>query len=556
MEKVKTLYDFDGDTENGELSFSADEIITVTNKDIGDGWWEGQRADGTTGLFPETYVEACDMSQTAAPVLDLPPPPIQKSQSEKLETLGDEKPWGDPAPTQEQQPPVASDGNDWADDWDSSAPAANYQQPPSPTKSHQSLGISEASPTKRTDRKTTIKVGMNLLSTFTKTPAEAYILGECKAELGDTATSHIVLADVGPMWENSPEPFSCAVSNPVKESKFSGFKSFIAYNITPSHTDTPVQRRFKHFDWLYEQLNKKYNVTIAIPQLPDKQITGRYEDEFIEARRAQLQSWICRIALHPVVSRSEVFKHFITSKDDERAWKAGKRKAERDEAVGGAFLLSVEPPPNTVDLVVAEQTLDTHTKFTRSMDESCKQIMIIGQEQIKCYQGAYKQENQKFALALNSLSQSFELDERPVSQPLTDALKQTSFAFESIGKMYGEQAKSDWYPLLEGINEYKGVLATFPNILGNEKSVLDKQKDVRRLQLENKVTSDEMDDVTLRTEKVAYCVQAEVNHFQHYRVGDFAMYMKDFLAAQIAFHQKIVETLQKTAEHYKSMVPE
>ena len=27
-------------------------------QDIGDGWWEGELANGVTGLFPESYVEA------------------------------------------------------------------------------------------------------------------------------------------------------------------------------------------------------------------------------------------------------------------------------------------------------------------------------------------------------------------------------------------------------------------------------------------------------------------------------------------------------------------
>lgn len=30
--QVKALYDFDGDTENSEISFSTGEILTVTNK--------------------------------------------------------------------------------------------------------------------------------------------------------------------------------------------------------------------------------------------------------------------------------------------------------------------------------------------------------------------------------------------------------------------------------------------------------------------------------------------------------------------------------------------
>lgn len=61
---------------------------------------------------------------------------------------------------------------------------------------------------------------------------------------------------------------------------FSGLKSFIAYSVVPSFNNQPVYRRYKHFDWLHERLVEKYSL-IPIPPLPDKQVTGRYENGFI-----------------------------------------------------------------------------------------------------------------------------------------------------------------------------------------------------------------------------------------------------------------------------------
>ena len=39
--------------------------------------------------------------------------------------------------------------------------------------------------------------------------------------------------------------------------------------------------------------------------------TGRYGEDFVEKRREKLQRWSNRLARHPVLSRSEVFIHFI-----------------------------------------------------------------------------------------------------------------------------------------------------------------------------------------------------------------------------------------------------
>ena len=45
-----------------------------------------------------------------------------------------------------------------------------------------------------------------------------------------------------------------------------------------------VSRRYKQFDWLYDRLNGKFGTVVAIPPLPDKQVTGRFEEDLIEHR--------------------------------------------------------------------------------------------------------------------------------------------------------------------------------------------------------------------------------------------------------------------------------
>ena len=65
MFKVKALYDFEAQPENGELNVTTGDIITVTNQDLGDGWWQGTNENGESGFFPEAFVEICDETQTA-----------------------------------------------------------------------------------------------------------------------------------------------------------------------------------------------------------------------------------------------------------------------------------------------------------------------------------------------------------------------------------------------------------------------------------------------------------------------------------------------------------
>lgn len=102
----------------------------------------------------------------------------------------------------------------------------------------------------------------------------------------------------------------------------------------------PPPCRYKHFDWLYARLVERFPV-ISVPHLPEKQATGRFEEDFISKRRKGLIWWMNHMISHPVLARCDVFQHFLTCGADEKAWKQGKRKAERDELVGANFFLTI-----------------------------------------------------------------------------------------------------------------------------------------------------------------------------------------------------------------------
>lgn len=51
----------------GELSIATGEILTVTNQDIGEGWYQGSNSRGEVGLFPAGYVQEITETQTSRP---------------------------------------------------------------------------------------------------------------------------------------------------------------------------------------------------------------------------------------------------------------------------------------------------------------------------------------------------------------------------------------------------------------------------------------------------------------------------------------------------------
>jgi len=55
IERMKALFDFDP-TEEGELHFKEDDIITIVEKDPESEWWKGEM-NGKIGIFPSNYCE-------------------------------------------------------------------------------------------------------------------------------------------------------------------------------------------------------------------------------------------------------------------------------------------------------------------------------------------------------------------------------------------------------------------------------------------------------------------------------------------------------------------
>jgi sorting nexin-9/18/33 len=334
----------------------AGEVLTVSDQNVGNGWWEGINAQGKRGIFPASckflLLFFCDVivciiivsclsglptdveeaTTPSRPVAPPMPPPQSTLYSNDFPSTDD--PWSQPDPvvppsfTEAQQPRYDDapyddfDDSDFDDDESrygapAHRPAGGYSAnlPPVPGDSH-SIASSNLPLTRKTSKM------------FSKS-SDSYIMGTSSPTVPESEQVNIYLNDQGMYyWKPLETRYVVTVTSPKMESKFKGMKKFIAYQLQSNFSNEPVSRRYKNFDWLHERLVEKYCL-IPIPPLPDKQISGRYEDQFIEHRRAQLQQfvdWVCR---HPILSKSDVWMHFLTCKDVKK-WKAGKRAAEKD----------------------------------------------------------------------------------------------------------------------------------------------------------------------------------------------------------------------------------
>lgn len=555
MSRVKALYDFRGEPNTSELSMETGEVLNITRTDVGEGWWEGTNSAGKTGLFPAAYVEVMPMGPPQAPVPP-PPPAIAAPVAPRYDQTADE---------------YAEAADDWDDDWDEdgdtyseigpgavgaprgSAPS-NYQhqqqQNANQYQQQHSLPNHHHHPN-NDDTMSMISTNAPVKSRskmFTKT--DNYFMGIAQVAVPEGDRMLIVAGEsTGFVWKTDRQPYSVIVDSPKKDTKFHGLKKFIAYKLTPSFNNVDVFRRYKQFDWLHERLAEKFSM-IPIPPLPDKQISGRYEEQFIEHRRVQLQEfvdWVCR---HPVLSHCDVWMHFLVCQD-EKKWKLGKRTAEKDPLVGSMYCAAIFPPEKQLLNSQVDGPMDLCNSFIHSMGGAVKTLSALSAEQTKNYQLQWRRDFQRIGEGFSELAKAMEIDERrsTTAVSLANSVGQTAGVYIGIGQLFEDQPKNDWIPLSDRLHIYKGVLASFPYILSEQKSASQHRKDCEKQTAEQKMSNGQLQEVIKRTDVMSYAVMAEMAHFRDERDTHLKATLREFISSQITFYQNIISRLQ-VAQHF------
>jgi len=592
--QARVIYDFDPQSGTGEINIRVGETVVITRTDVGEGWWEGTNVRGESGLFPEAYVE--EIAENDGPPSMAPPPlPQDYSAPAAANTFGNNAavddwgsdPWagmggGVAAPAANQdwhqdvgvnnltvsntnsaaQSPSPGPQDDWDSDFDDESASqvggngnSNYAATTDaggnlgvPTAHYQKSGSTgDVSSIGRNDSKKGAsgagKTSFNRFSLFVKSGGENYILGKVTSKVPEMDIITVVENSEGRYsWLNNKPPYSCVIASPKKEAKFKGLKSFIAYQLTPSFNNIQVSRRYKHFDWLHERLVAKFNL-LPIPPLPDKQIQGRYEEEFIEHRMNQLQSFVDRMCKHPVLSSSEVWTHFLTCTDEKR-WKTGKRKAEKDPLVGGSYFTAIQTPNKPIDAEYLDREVTMFTQFSSQFDAAVKNMAKTVGEQTTKFQNTYKRDYQVVGKAFLQLGQAMDQDGGVYNAGLSNAVTATGECYEEIARLYDDQPRLDWEHLGDMMHDYKGLLSGWPAVLQMHSGAMGKSREI-----ENS-GSGEASNVKTRTDTMSYALLAEINTFHEQRVVDIKSSHQRFLQEQIKFYEKITEKLQESLRLY------
>ncbi|XP_023647563.2 sorting nexin-9a isoform X2 [Paramormyrops kingsleyae] len=544
--KALVLYDFTAEPGNNELTIKEGEMVTITNQNIGGGWIEARNSQGETGLVPEEYIEVRNVDPGSGRFTQSDFDPFAytaASRTSNNQMSNGNDPWSPQNTVNEQdsrlsgsaarqsyarnswtvvehpqayQGPGAVDDDEWDDEWDDlNSPGPGSAEPEVEETGGSNKGEAQAA---------SKKINLNKFPSFSRSGPEVFLLANLPPRGKDKIS--VCMGEVGPVWLYPSLQMDCVVADPKKGSKMYGLKSYIEYQVTPSTTNRPVNHRYKHFDWLYERLLEKFGSVIPIPSLPDKQVTGRFEEEFIKLRMERLQGWMTRMCRHPIVSDSEVLQLFLTYKD-EKEWKSGKRRAEKDETVGVMTFSLIEPEAPELAVTEVEQKCESFSRFTKAMDDRVKELLTVGHDHWKRCTGR--------------------------EETLTNALTATGKMYEEIANIVSEQPKKDMHFLVELNNEYKSLLGCFPDTINVHKAAIEKVKDSDKLVATNKINPQDKHTMAKRLSNMSYSLQAEMNHFHSNRIHDYNRVMQLYLTEQVKFYEMIADKLREALNQFTTI---
>ncbi|CAF1162187.1 unnamed protein product [Adineta ricciae] len=385
---------------------------------------------------------------------------------------------------------------------------------------------------------------------FDKFGIDNYILHGCKIKVEEHVDITYDEKDGGVYWSNNPHipPFSCKVEDPAKGTKLGGLKSFMEYKV---HAQIPgsrvVGRRYKQFDWLHEQLITKFRF-ICVPPLPGKQIAGRFENEFIEERRRQLELWLNRICRHPVLCASFPVQHFVTcelTEKNNKDWKAGKRRSEKDELRDALWLHCVTfTNSNLTDAQIATQ-VDVFAQQQPAFETHLRNLHQGLTKYLERHTEIYERDMQRLGELFSKLFMAMQIDTATAgNKELSSSMSKIGVAFNGIGELYKTKSSEGIRDFNERIIDYIGILSCFPAILMVQRSA---SECIRNVQQRGLTGTPDFAGAIHRSQILNHVILAEINFFQREKVYDFNTYLKQLLHEQIMFYENITEKLRETA---------
>ncbi|OSD05124.1 PX-domain-containing protein [Trametes coccinea BRFM310] len=416
--------------------------------------------------------------------------------------------------------------------------------------------------------------------------------------LGNIAEAERHFVEAGPSWKAKVPPFRVLVHSPSKRtSTLSG--AYTMYTVTtafealsharsasdpaddgegepPSPMRITVHRRFSHFVALHTALTRLLP-GIALPPLPEKQYAGRFSDDFVEARRGDLERYINRVVRHPVARYAEVLTFFLGCESD-ADWKRQLPYYLSLPPKGPSFYANVYHPAFNVDAEEASEAIDRFVNHTRAVGKGVQSLRnIFGKVREARVEMSKAERLLSYSLLSLITAQPLaaapttgisEDDEEQTTNhsvhghvnedgawcwrencdsclKLTKAMQKTSETLQIVADLYDDHARRTQLATHEALKSVAHPSTLYAPVVETLRSTLSRYT-------ESIQEGGEDEEMAARCETVLNITMAEMDTYHTQKVEDFQNLAKEHLDGEIAFYEQILTRLRTARRAYDS----
>ncbi|ANB11479.1 Vps5p [Sugiyamaella lignohabitans] len=390
----------------------------------------------------------------------------------------------------------------------------------------------------------------------------------------DNSSSHAVVGgavNAGSGSSGASPEFQITVGDPIKVGDITSAHTVYTVHCKTtspnfSKSETAVTRRYRDFRWVFHALEHN-NPGVIIPPPPDKQAVGRFNEDFVEQRRAALENMLKKMAAHPILKNDPDLRLFLESEAFSNDIKNRVMSSDEVDAatsiatstgggfmgtLGGAFSFSAKFVETSQWFIDKKEYLDSLESQLKSLAKALD-LVVSQRRELSDSTG-------EFALVLEALA------DVEISKSLSQLLVAFSESQTRIQDLYSRQCLQDILSLSTTIDEYLRLISSVRTVFlqrqkayfavqSAEQELGKKQTHLEKLLRQGKTLQDKISaleqevdaqEKKVLNQRVAFDdmskrIVVEFDRLEHERIHDFRNSVELFLENAVESQKEAIE---------------
>ncbi|KAI5810803.1 vacuolar protein sorting-associated protein-like protein vps5 [Pyronema omphalodes] len=394
---------------------------------------------------------------------------------------------------------------------------------------------------------------------------ESIVLGEDEDSEAIRRSMGVRLPGIGPSADGgaSQKPvFEIHVGDPHKVGDLT--TAHTVYNVRTKTTskafkvpEFSVERRYSDFLWLYKVLNSN-NPGVVVPPPPEKQAVGRFDENFVETRRAALERMLNRICQHPILLQDSDLKLFLESEALNVDIKQREKQSPLPQESKGIFGFGGSFS-TTSKFIETDDWFHDRRQYLDALETQLKNLL-------KAVDGVIKQRKDLSEAAADFSSSLHALSTVELSKSLSSPLDHLSLLQVRIKELHERQAQQDVLTIGITVDEYIRIISSiklafqqrqraYYSCHAAESELVKRRTTFEKLQRQGKTQQDRLTQLSAEVadserklhqarvlfEDMGRLMRSELERFEREKVEDFKSAVETFLESSVEAQKELIE---------------